>query len=39
MLILVCRTGNRLEYLPGVCRISFYTYGPGMFVELVLILM
>ena len=24
MLILVCRTGNR--YLPGVCRISFYTY-------------
>ena len=26
MLILVCRTGNRLEYLPGVCRISSYTY-------------
>ena len=26
MLILFCRTGNRLEYLPGVCRISSYTY-------------
>ena len=26
MLILICRTGNRLEYLPGVCRISSYTY-------------
>ena len=26
MLILICRTGNRLEYLPGVCRISPYTY-------------
>ena len=26
MLILICRIGNRLEYLPGVCRISFYTY-------------
>ena len=26
MLILVCRIENRLEYLPGVCRISSYTY-------------
>ena len=26
MLILICRIGNRLEYLPGVCRISSYTY-------------
>ena len=26
MLILICRTGNRLGYLPGVCRISSYTY-------------
>ena len=26
MLILICRTGNRLQYLPGVCRISSYTY-------------
>ena len=26
MLILVCRIGNRLQYLPGVCRISSYTY-------------
>ena len=26
MLILICRTGNQLEYLPGVCRISSYTY-------------
>ena len=26
MLILICRTGNRLEYLPGVCRISSYAY-------------
>ena len=26
MLILICRIGNRLEYLPGVCRISSCTY-------------
>ena len=26
MLILICRIGNRLDYLPGVCRISSYTY-------------
>ena len=26
MLILICRIGNRLQYLPGVCRISSYTY-------------
>ena len=26
MLILVCRIGNRLEYLPGACRIRFHTY-------------
>ena len=26
MLIPICRIGNRLEYLPGVCRISSYTY-------------
>ena len=26
MLILVCRIENRLQYLPGVCRISSYTY-------------
>ena len=26
MLILVCRIGNQLQYLPGVCRISSYTY-------------
>ena len=26
MLILICRIRNRLEYLPGVCRISSYTY-------------
>ena len=26
MLIIVCRIGNRLQYLPGVCRISSYTY-------------
>ena len=26
MLILICRMGNRLEYLPGACRISSYTY-------------
>ena len=26
MVILICRIGNRLEYLPGVCRISSYTY-------------
>ena len=26
MLILICRIGNPLEYLPGVCRISSYTY-------------
>ena len=26
MLILVCRIGNRLQYLPGICRISSYTY-------------
>ena len=26
MLILICRIGNRLECLPGVCRTSFYTY-------------
>ena len=26
MLILVCRIGNRLQYLPGVCRISSYAY-------------
>ena len=26
MLILICRTGNRLQYLPGVCRISSYTH-------------
>ena len=26
MLILVCRIGNRFEYLPGVCRISSNTY-------------
>ena len=26
MLILVCRIGNRLQYFPGVCRISSYTY-------------
>ena len=26
MLILFCRIRNRLEYLPGVCRISSYTY-------------
>ena len=26
MLILICRIGNRLEYLPGVCRISSHTY-------------
>ena len=26
MLILICRIENRLQYLPGVCRISSYTY-------------
>ena len=26
MLILICRTGNRLEYLPGVCRTRNHTY-------------
>ena len=26
MLILICRIGNQLQYLPGVCRISSYTY-------------
>ena len=26
MLILICRIGNRLEYLPGTCRIRFHTY-------------
>ena len=26
MLILICRIGNRLEYSPGVCGFSFYTY-------------
>ena len=26
MLILICRIGNRLEYLPGVCRIRIHTY-------------
>ena len=26
MLILICRTENRLQYLPGVCRISSYIY-------------
>ena len=26
MLILVCRIGNRLEYLPGACRIKIHTY-------------
>ena len=26
MLILICRIGNRLEYLPGVCRIRNHTY-------------
>ena len=26
MSILICRIGNRLQYLPGVCRISSYTY-------------
>ena len=26
MLILIYRIGNRLQYLPGVCRISSYTY-------------
>ena len=26
MLVLICRIGNRLQYLPGVCRISSYTY-------------
>ena len=26
MLILICRIRNRLEYLPGVCGISSYTY-------------
>ena len=26
MLILVCRIGNRLEYLPGACRIRIHTY-------------
>ena len=26
MLILICRIGNRLEYLPVVCRISSFTY-------------
>ena len=26
MLILICRIGNRLYYLPGVCRIRIHTY-------------
>ena len=26
MLILVCRIGNRLQYLPGVCRTRNHTY-------------
>ena len=26
MLILVCRIGNQLEHLPGVCRIRIHTY-------------
>ena len=26
MLILICRIGNRLWYLPGVCRIRIHTY-------------
>ena len=26
MLILICRIGNRLEYLPEACRIRFHTY-------------
>ena len=26
MLILISRIRNQLEYLPGVCRISSYTY-------------
>ena len=26
MLILVCRIGNRLEHLPGVCRTRIHTY-------------
>ena len=26
MLILICRIGNQLRYLPGVCRINSYTY-------------
>ena len=25
MLILICRIGSRLEYLPGACRISYHT--------------
>ena len=26
MLILICRIRNRLEYLPGACRIRIHTY-------------
>ena len=33
MLILICRIGNRLDYLPGVCRISSSTYVTNGFFE------